>query len=52
MPQMAPLYWEALFFMFIVSLMMVSIIIYHLPKITSNLTMSAPHNYPQANWKW
>nr|AVJ52277.1 ATP synthase F0 subunit 8 [Homaemus aeneifrons] len=51
MPQMSPLYWEALFLMFIMSLVLMSMIIYHMPKISINMKLNNYSN-PQTNWKW
>nr|AVJ52276.1 ATP synthase F0 subunit 8 [Eurygaster testudinaria] len=52
MPQMAPLYWEILFFMFIMSLIMMSIMIYHLPKISTSIKNIQGQGIKQINWKW
>nr|AVJ52297.1 ATP synthase F0 subunit 8 [Sphyrocoris obliquus] len=52
MPQMAPLYWETLFFMFIISLMLMSAIIYHMPKNVMESNVEIKMNNNQANWKW
>nr|AVJ52262.1 ATP synthase F0 subunit 8 [Agonosoma flavolineatum] len=52
MPQMAPLYWELLFIMFIVSLIIMSIILFHMPKITSSTKMNYNQLTNQINWKW
>nr|AVJ52282.1 ATP synthase F0 subunit 8 [Lamprocoris roylii] len=52
MPQMAPLYWEILFIMFIISMIMMMIIIFHskFNQITVNTNMKPLVN--QVNWKW
>nr|AVJ52292.1 ATP synthase F0 subunit 8 [Psacasta exanthematica] len=51
MPQMAPLYWEVLFFTFMLSMLLTSIIMYHVPKIKeTKSTMKQSIN--QINWKW
>nr|AVJ52286.1 ATP synthase F0 subunit 8 [Odontoscelis lineola] len=52
MPQMAPLYWEVLFFIFILSMMMMAIIIYHQPKISSSTKSTFLKSISQLNWKW
>nr|AVJ52279.1 ATP synthase F0 subunit 8 [Hotea curculionoides] len=52
MPQMAPLYWELLFFMFILSMITVGIIIYHSPKISSETELTKKQVTNQINWKW
>nr|AVJ52280.1 ATP synthase F0 subunit 8 [Hyperoncus lateritius] len=52
MPQMAPLYWELLFMMFILSLIMMSIIIYHLPKIPTLQKTEKSSQTEDINWKW
>nr|AFI54841.1 ATP synthase F0 subunit 8 [Poecilocoris nepalensis] len=52
MPQMAPLYWEILFIMFIMSLMTLSMIIFHYPKITIDKSKSKLLKINNINWKW
>nr|AVJ52272.1 ATP synthase F0 subunit 8 [Diolcus irroratus] len=52
MPQMAPLYWEILFFVFIACLVVVSMIIYHLPNIYMVTSINNKINSNQINWKW
>nr|AVJ52299.1 ATP synthase F0 subunit 8 [Symphylus caribbeanus] len=52
MPQMAPLYWEVLFIMFVISLVLMSVIIYHSPKISSVSEMKSTMDINQINWKW
>nr|AVJ52300.1 ATP synthase F0 subunit 8 [Tectocoris diophthalmus] len=52
MPQMAPLYWEMLFFLFILSLLLTSIIIYHYPKLQGEADNDLKRGYNQVNWKW
>nr|AVJ52298.1 ATP synthase F0 subunit 8 [Stethaulax marmoratus] len=52
MPQMAPLYWEILFLMFVISLIMMSVIIYHFPKINKTSSLEDKTNIIQINWKW
>nr|AVJ52294.1 ATP synthase F0 subunit 8 [Scutiphora pedicellata] len=52
MPQMAPLYWEILFIMFIMSMMMFMMMIFHLNQ---NKTLPEKMNKKitnQINWKW
>nr|AVJ52266.1 ATP synthase F0 subunit 8 [Calliphara nobilis] len=52
MPQMAPLYWEILFIMFLTSMMVMMTIIFHMPwnKIKSNNINKK--TIKQINWKW
>nr|AVJ52285.1 ATP synthase F0 subunit 8 [Odontoscelis fuliginosa] len=52
MPQMAPLYWEVLYFIFIMSMMAMAVIIYHQPKITNITKMTDLKDTNQMNWKW
>nr|AVJ52289.1 ATP synthase F0 subunit 8 [Orsilochides guttata] len=52
MPQMAPLYWETLFIMFILSLILMSIIIYHMTSSKMISTTSQKMMTKQINWKW
>nr|AVJ52296.1 ATP synthase F0 subunit 8 [Sphaerocoris annulus] len=52
MPQMSPLYWEALFMMFIISLILMSTIIYHHPKIQSQSKMKSTTLSSDIDWKW
>nr|AVJ52287.1 ATP synthase F0 subunit 8 [Odontotarsus purpureolineatus] len=52
MPQMAPLYWELLFFMFIMTMIIMSTIIYHIPKISKTPELITTQNINQINWKW
>nr|YP_009654722.1 ATP synthase F0 subunit 8 [Cantao ocellatus]AVJ52267.1 ATP synthase F0 subunit 8 [Cantao ocellatus]QCI09277.1 ATP synthase F0 subunit 8 [Cantao ocellatus] len=51
MPQMAPLYWEILFMMFILSFIIMKTIIYHMTQKTVG---DESWNYfiKQINWKW
>nr|AVJ52301.1 ATP synthase F0 subunit 8 [Tetrarthria variegata] len=52
MPQMAPLYWEILFIMFLLSMMIMSTLIFHYPKyllVQANVTSTTTKNI---NWKW
>nr|YP_009754532.1 ATP synthase F0 subunit 8 [Myrmus lateralis]QIN90640.1 ATP synthase F0 subunit 8 [Myrmus lateralis] len=53
MPQMAPLWWEILFMVFIMLFILMSIVIYYntmmLPK---NQKYSNNKIYNQMNWKW
>nr|QWX95540.1 ATP synthase subunit 8 [Cebrenis supina] len=53
MPQMAPLWWELLFILFIVSFMIMNSIIYYnkimLPKQTSNNMKSKVNQF---KWMW
>nr|YP_010222553.1 ATP synthase F0 subunit 8 [Glaucias dorsalis]UCC46003.1 ATP synthase F0 subunit 8 [Glaucias dorsalis] len=53
MPQMAPLWWEILFLMFIMSFIMMSIMIYFLNNIMiKNKNISNKININQLNWPW
>nr|AVJ52293.1 ATP synthase F0 subunit 8 [Psacasta neglecta] len=52
MPQMAPLYWETLFFTFLLSLIMMSIMMYHLPKMSTETKYTQKQEINQINWKW
>nr|AVJ52288.1 ATP synthase F0 subunit 8 [Odontotarsus robustus] len=52
MPQMAPLYWELLFFLFIMSMIIMSTIIYHVPKISKISGSTEQRSINQINWKW
>nr|QWX95528.1 ATP synthase subunit 8 [Merocoris curtatus] len=53
MPQMAPLWWELLFFLFIFSFMIMNTIIYYnkilTPKTSSEVSTSSTHQF---KWKW
>nr|AVJ52263.1 ATP synthase F0 subunit 8 [Augocoris gomesii] len=52
MPQMAPLYWEILFFMFILSLLMMKIIIFHMPNIHNKKSSNNKLATSNITWKW
>nr|YP_010222631.1 ATP synthase F0 subunit 8 [Poecilocoris druraei]AVJ52290.1 ATP synthase F0 subunit 8 [Poecilocoris druraei]QXJ42684.1 ATP synthase F0 subunit 8 [Poecilocoris druraei]UCC46094.1 ATP synthase F0 subunit 8 [Poecilocoris druraei] len=52
MPQMAPLYWEILFIMFIISMVIMSMIIFHYPKIYTNKNSYNNPTIKNINWKW
>nr|AVJ52295.1 ATP synthase F0 subunit 8 [Solenosthedium bilunatum] len=52
MPQMAPLSWEILFLTFIASMMIMSTIIYHTPKIKSYKKEESPVKVKSLDWKW
>nr|UPL65406.1 ATPase subunit 8 [Dinomachus sikhimensis] len=52
MPQMAPLWWETLYIMFIMMLMLTNIIIYYWTnKMPSPTTMDKKMS-SVSNWKW
>nr|QWX95529.1 ATP synthase subunit 8 [Latimbus concolor] len=51
MPQMAPLWWEILFLLFIMNFMMMSTIIYH-NKMYSPKQMKMKYKINQFKWKW
>nr|YP_009643366.1 ATP synthase F0 subunit 8 [Adrisa magna]AMR74997.1 ATP synthase F0 subunit 8 [Adrisa magna] len=52
MPQMAPLWWEILFILFITLFIIMSMMIYHMPYIKSG-SSNMWHKIPnQLNWKW
>nr|AWN56302.1 ATP synthase F0 subunit 8 [Neomegalotomus parvus] len=51
MPQMAPLWWELLFIMFIIMFMLMNMIIYYNKNITINNKKNCI-NYKNYNWKW
>nr|AXS65693.1 ATP synthase F0 subunit 8 [Coleoptera sp. 3 KM-2017] len=52
MPQMAPLWWELLFIMFIMTYIIMSMMIYHTPNM--NLSHETKTNQMSLNmiWKW
>nr|YP_010026161.1 ATP synthase F0 subunit 8 [Mattiphus splendidus]QOQ37013.1 ATP synthase F0 subunit 8 [Mattiphus splendidus] len=52
MPQMAPLWWESLFIMFIILFLIMSMIIYHLIKPKKMKLKSLNKMVYQMNWKW
>nr|AVJ52268.1 ATP synthase F0 subunit 8 [Choerocoris paganus] len=52
MPQMAPLYWELLFILFIISMMMMKIIIFHLIQAQPKSSTVTTNEIKQINWKW
>nr|QWX95535.1 ATP synthase subunit 8 [Paralycambes pronotalis] len=52
MPQMAPLWWELLFVMFIWLFMMISMIIYFNKMNNPEVMGSKSIETNQKNWKW
>nr|AVJ52270.1 ATP synthase F0 subunit 8 [Cryptacrus comes] len=52
MPQMSPLYWETLFIMFIMSMIMMKMIIYHIPQTQLKKNSMIEKDIKQNNWKW
>nr|AFI54802.1 ATP synthase F0 subunit 8 [Eucorysses grandis]AVJ52274.1 ATP synthase F0 subunit 8 [Eucorysses grandis] len=52
MPQMAPLYWEFLFIMFIMSMIMMMIIIFHMTWMKIEKKFNNNKIIKQFNWKW
>nr|QWX95531.1 ATP synthase subunit 8 [Piezogaster calcarator] len=53
MPQMAPLWWEILFILFITSFLMTNIMIYYLKSPEMLSIKSTLYKTPiQLNWKW
>nr|QVV96025.1 ATP synthase F0 subunit 8 [Pycanum ochraceum] len=52
MPQMAPMSWETLYFMFITLFFITSIIIYHSPKLPEMSKGCQMKSIIHLNWKW
>nr|UYA97658.1 ATP synthase F0 subunit 8 [Megacopta bituminata] len=52
MPQMSYMWWEYLFSMFIVLMILMKICIYHNPNIKWNYLINKPSNIKQLSWKW
>nr|UPL65743.1 ATPase subunit 8 [Notobitus elongatus] len=53
MPQMAPLWWEILFIMFITMFMMTNMIIYYNKNMKPNLNIkNKNYSINQFKWKW
>nr|UPL65717.1 ATPase subunit 8 [Enoplops sibiricus] len=52
MPQMSPLWWEVLFFMFIMSFMFMNMIMYFNKKIEPKKMTSMEPKINQFKWKW
>nr|YP_009643509.1 ATP synthase F0 subunit 8 [Antilochus russus]APO08952.1 ATP synthase F0 subunit 8 [Antilochus russus] len=51
MPQMAPLWWEMLYIMLTLMLLMTSIIIYHMKPVALKKN-KAMRLFSTCNWKW
>nr|YP_009971802.1 ATP synthase F0 subunit 8 [Chrysocoris stollii]AVJ52269.1 ATP synthase F0 subunit 8 [Chrysocoris stollii]QNH68689.1 ATP synthase subunit 8 [Chrysocoris stollii]UCC45938.1 ATP synthase F0 subunit 8 [Chrysocoris stollii] len=52
MPQMAPLFWETLFLMFIISMMMMMVVIFHMSWNKISKDLKYKKIVKQINWKW
>nr|YP_009654683.1 ATP synthase F0 subunit 8 [Scoparipes salvazai]QCI09212.1 ATP synthase F0 subunit 8 [Scoparipes salvazai] len=52
MPQMAPLWWEILFFTFILSFIIMSTIIYHMTSIKSPSAERKKGEMKEMIWEW
>nr|YP_009485685.1 ATP synthase F0 subunit 8 [Carbula sinica]AVZ00821.1 ATP synthase F0 subunit 8 [Carbula sinica] len=52
MPQMAPLWWEMLFIMFILTFILMNIMIYFNMKISQKFYKNNYNSIKQFNWKW
>nr|QCI09251.1 ATP synthase F0 subunit 8 [Aponsila sp. FS-2019] len=53
MPQMSYMWWEILFMMFILSMAMMMILIYHNHSlIYCDYLNNSTNNIKQMNWKW
>nr|YP_010710187.1 ATP synthase F0 subunit 8 [Macroscytus japonensis]WCS41487.1 ATP synthase F0 subunit 8 [Macroscytus japonensis] len=52
MPQMAPLWWEMLFIMFIAVFIMMSIILYHNINPSQEESDATIKNTINLSWKW
>nr|QWX95506.1 ATP synthase subunit 8 [Holhymenia tibialis] len=52
MPQMAPLWWELLFIMFIIMFMIMNAIIYHNKSLMPKSSKSLDKEIVQFKWKW
>nr|QFP99293.1 ATP synthase F0 subunit 8 [Myrmoplasta mira] len=51
MPQMAPLWWEYLYILTLIMMMITSIFIYH-NKINKLMKKSLKYSTKNINWKW
>nr|YP_010626158.1 ATP synthase F0 subunit 8 [Dybowskyia reticulata]WBK02994.1 ATP synthase F0 subunit 8 [Dybowskyia reticulata] len=52
MPQMAPLWWELLFLMFLMTYMIMNTLIYFMPKSYLDMLNKKNKSINQINWKW
>nr|QAU54259.1 ATP synthase F0 subunit 8 [Cydnidae sp. ITV1034] len=52
MPQMAPLWWEFLFIMFITTYIITSMVIYHTFDIKLNKKNKTSKSFKNMFWKW
>uniref|UniRef100_UPI0030DF4B67 ATP synthase F0 subunit 8 n=1 Tax=Mecidea indica TaxID=3127717 RepID=UPI0030DF4B67 len=53
MPQMAPMWWEILFIMFIMSFILMNIMMYFFNKMKTNMNKKEKsNNINQMNWMW
>nr|YP_010714105.1 ATP synthase F0 subunit 8 [Menida musiva]WDD39668.1 ATP synthase F0 subunit 8 [Menida musiva] len=52
MPQMAPLWWEMLFILFIYMYFMINIMIYFIKKSEMKTNMKFNKSLKQLNWMW
>nr|YP_010222488.1 ATP synthase F0 subunit 8 [Aethus nigritus]AVJ52284.1 ATP synthase F0 subunit 8 [Microporus nigrita]UCC45899.1 ATP synthase F0 subunit 8 [Aethus nigritus] len=52
MPQMAPIWWEMLFIMFITTFIIMSMMIYHITQTKKGESDATIYVYPNMNWKW
>nr|UPL65562.1 ATPase subunit 8 [Dicranocephalus sp.] len=52
MPQMAPLWWELLFFFTIICFLMMNIIMYFYKQYSMKKLDQKHIKTPQLNWKW
>nr|QWX95520.1 ATP synthase subunit 8 [Salapia nigra] len=52
MPQMAPLWWELLFFMFIISFLAMNMIIFYNKTNSQKMKMNLMKEINQFKWKW
>nr|YP_009346656.1 ATP synthase F0 subunit 8 [Graphosoma rubrolineatum]API85472.1 ATP synthase F0 subunit 8 [Graphosoma rubrolineatum] len=52
MPQMAPLWWELLFLVFLMTYLIVNNMIYFMPKTSIKPSNHKNKTYNQINWKW
>nr|QWX95548.1 ATP synthase subunit 8 [Cnemomis nodulosa] len=52
MPQMAPLWWEFMFFMFITSFLLMNTMIYFMKPLNSIKNYTKMKIVNQIKWKW
>nr|YP_010022276.1 ATP synthase F0 subunit 8 [Pentatoma semiannulata]QOL12466.1 ATP synthase F0 subunit 8 [Pentatoma semiannulata] len=52
MPQMAPLWWEILFLMFLITFLAINILIYFINNKNINMNVNKNIKMNQFNWTW